>query len=114
MPTLYDYQKDAVKQLLAGKHFVIAGTGSGKGAMAVVWAKAVCERENKKNVLVVTTASKSRTNDFQSDADLWNGEEWRKSLSSFSVLSWHKLAAWVKENWANVEDYVVIFDEVQK
>jgi superfamily II DNA or RNA helicase len=70
MPTLYDYQKDAVEQLLNGKHFVISGTGSGKGATAVVWAKAVCERENKKNVLVVTTASKSRTNDFQSDADL--------------------------------------------
>ena len=114
MPTLYDYQKDAVKQLLAGKHFVICGTGTGKGAMAVVWAKAVCERENKKNVLVVTTASKSRTNDFQSDADLWNGEEWRKSLSSFSVLSWHKLSAWVKANRLFLEQYVVIFDEVAK
>ena len=114
MPTLYDYQKDAVKQLLAGKHFVIAGTGTGKGAMAVVWAKAVCERENKKNVLVVTTASKSRTNDFQSDADLWNGEEWRKSLSSFSVLSWHKLSAWVSSHWSSLSDWVVIFDEVAK
>lgn len=114
MPTLYDYQKDAVKQLLAGKHFVIAGTGSGKGAMAVVWAKAVCERENKKNVLVVTTASKSRTNDFQSDADLWNGEEWRKSLSSFSVLSWHKLSAWVSSHWGGLSDWVIIFDEVAK
>ena len=114
MPTLYDYQKDAVKQLLSGKHFVICGTGTGKGAMAVVWAKAVCERENKKNVLVVTTASKSRTNDFQSDADLWNGEEWRKSLSSFSVLSWHKLSEWVKANRLFLDQYVVIFDEVAK
>lgn len=114
MPTLYDYQKDAVEQLLTGKHFVICGTGTGKGAMAVVWAKAVCERKNKKNVLVVTTASKSRTNDFQSDADLWNGEEWRKSLSSFSVISWHKLSAWVKTNRYFLEQYVVIFDEVAK
>lgn len=114
MPTLYDYQKDAVKQLLAGKHFVIAGTGSGKGAMAVVWAKAVCERENKKNVLVVTTASKSRTNDFESDADLWNGEAWRKSLSSFSVLSWHKLSAWVSSHWDRLSSFVVVFDEVAK
>ena len=114
MPTLYDYQKDAVKQLLAGKHFVISGTGSGKGAIGVVWAKAVCERENKKNVLVVTTASKSRTNDFQSDADLWNGEEWRKSLSSFSVLSWHKLSAWVSSHWGGLSDWVIIFDEVAK
>jgi hypothetical protein len=114
MPTLYDYQKDAVEQLLNGKHFVISGTGSGKGATAVVWAKAVCERENKKNVLVVTTASKSRTNDFQSDADLWNGEEWRKSLSSFSVLSWHKLSAWVSSHWDRLSSFVVVFDEVAK
>jgi len=114
MPELYDYQKDAVQALLGGKHFVIAQTGLGKGAMAVVWAKAVCERRNKNKVLVVTTASKSRTGDFESDADLWNGEEWRKSLSSLSVISWHKLSAWTKTNRYFLEQYVVIFDEVAK
>lgn len=114
MPTLYDYQKHAVDELLKGKHFVISGTGSGKGAMSVIWAKAVCERTGKKNVLVVTTASKSRTGDFESDADVWNGEAWRTSLSSFSVLSWHKLASWVKVNSYGLKNWVVIFDEVAK
>lgn len=114
MPTLYDYQKHAVNELLNGKHFVISGTGSGKGAMSVIWAKEMCKRTGKKNVLVVTTASKSRTGDFESDADLWNGEEWRNSLSSFSVLSWHKLASWVKVNSYGIKNFVVIFDEVAK
>lgn len=116
MPTLYDYQKDAVSQLLNGKHFVISGTGSGKGAMSVVWAKAVCERTGKKDVLVVTTASKAhmKPNDFELDSDLWNGEEWRNSLSSFSVISWHGLSKWTTANWTKLNNYVVIFDEVAK
>lgn len=114
MPELYDYQKDAVKTLLGGKHFVIAGTGSGKTAMAMVYAREMCKRKNKNNVLVITTASKARTEDFQKDADLWNGEEWRQSLSSFSVLSWHKLSAWVDSNWGKLEQFVFIFDEVAK
>lgn len=114
MPTLYDYQKDAVGQLLNGKHFVISGTGSGKGAMAVVWAKSVCDMTGKNKVLVVTTASKSRTGDFEDDADLWNGEEWRTSLSYFSVISWHKLKDWTSRNWTDLKNWVVIFDEVAK
>ena len=114
MPTLYEYQKSAVKDLLDGKHFVISGTGSGKGAMAVVWAKAVCERTGKKDVLVVTTASKSRTGDFEDDADLWNGEEWRKTLSSFVVISWHKLSQFVSKNWLSIDNFVMVFDEVAK
>lgn len=114
MPTLYEYQKSAVKDLLDGKHFVISGTGSGKGAMAVTWAKAVCERTGKKDVLVVTTASKSRTGDFEDDADLWNGEEWRKTLSSFVVISWHKLSQFVSKNWLSIDNFVMVFDEVAK
>lgn len=114
MPTLYEYQKEAVKDLLGGKHFVISGTGSGKGAMAVVWAKAVCDMTGKKDVLVVTTASKSRTGDFEDDSDLWNGEEWRKTLSSFSVISWHKFSQFVSKNWLSIDKFVMVFDEVAK
>lgn len=115
-PTLYDYQKDAVNQLLDGKHYVISGTGSGKGAMSVVWAKEVCKRTGKDKVLVITTASKAnmKPNDFELDADLWNGKAWRTSLSSFAVISWHKLSRWVSANWLDLENWVVIADEVAK
>ena len=111
MPTLYDFQNKAIEQLLKGKHFIISGVGSGKTAMAVIWAKLKCEQTGKHKVLVVTTASKSRTGDFEQEEKLWNGEDKDRTME---VISWHKLAAWVKESWANVENYVVIFDEVQR
>ena len=114
MPTLYDYQEESVSQLLGGKHFIIAGTGVGKTAMSVVWAKKTCDTSGKDKVLVVTTASKTRTTDYQDDADLWNGKEWRNSLSDFAVISWHKLSAWTSAHWGKLDEYVVIFDEVAK
>ena len=110
---LYKFQNDSVDQLLNGKHFVIAGCGAGKTAISLVWANKKLKETGKNKLLVVTTASKSRTEDFENEADDW-APELKKTLSSFLVISWHKLAAWVKENWANVEDYVVIFDEVQR
>lgn len=113
MRDLYKFQNDSVDQLLNGKHFVIAGCGAGKTAISLVWANKKLKETGKNKLLVVTTASKSRTGDFQNEADDW-APELKKTLSSFLVISWHKLAAWVKENWANVEDYVVIFDEVQR
>ena len=112
MAQLYKFQEQAVKDLLGGKHIVISATGSGKGAMAVIWAKEICKRTHKKKVLVITTASKSRTGDFEADADLWCGSSFRKSISSFSVISWHKLKAWVKANWLSLGEWVVIADEV--
>lgn len=114
--TLYDYQKEAVRALVRGKHIVVAGTGSGKGAMAVVWARQVCEMTGKRKVLVITTASKAHMtpNDFELDADKWNGKEWRKSLSSFSVISWHKFAAWVNTYGDELGEWVLIADEIAK
>lgn len=113
---LYDYQKEAVRALVHGKHIVVAGTGSGKGAMAVVWAKDMCETTGKRKVLVITTASKAHMNpnDFELDADKWNGKEWRKSLSSFSVISWHKFAAWVNTHWGELGEWVLVADEIAK
>ena len=110
---LYKFQSDSVNQLLNGKRFVIAGCGAGKTAISLVWANKKLKETGKNKLLVVTTASKSRTGDFENEADDWT-PELKKTLSSFLVISWHKLAAWVKENWANIEDYVVIFDEVQR
>lgn len=113
---LYDFQKDAVGKLLNGKHIVISNTGSGKGAMAVVWAQAVCNRTGKRRVLVVTTASKAnmKPNDFELDADKWCSPSFRESLSSFSVISWHKLSSWLNLNWRTISDWVLVFDEIAK
>lgn len=71
MPELFNFQKQAVEQLVDGKHFIISGVGSGKTAMALKWAEQKCKETGKKHVLVVTTASKSKTGDFEEEADLW-------------------------------------------
>lgn len=111
---LYEFQKEAVRDLMRGKHIAIMATGSGKTAVSMVWAREKCHETDKDKVLVVTTASKSRTGDFEADADKWCGEEWRKSLSSFSVISWHKFSKWVDLNWTSVGEWVIIFDEIAK
>lgn len=113
MAELYRFQTLSINKLLGGKHFIVAGCGAGKTPMAVVWAMQKCKETGLKRVLVVTTASKSRTGDFEEEADLWC-PSFRNSLSSFSVLSWHKLRAWVEANWRSLGSYVYIFDEVQR
>lgn len=110
---LYNFQKQAIADLLNGKHIAILCTGSGKTAISMTWAKQTCEQKNKNKVLVITTASKSRTNDFQDDADTWCGKEWREGLDKFQVISWHKFAAWVIDNWRD-DGWVVVFDEVAR
>lgn len=113
---LYDFQREAVRALMRGKHIVIAGTGSGKGTTAVVWAREKCHETGKNKVLVVTTASKAhmKPNDFELDMDRWCGSSFRESLSSLSVISWHKLAAWLNANWGDLSEWVIIFDEIAK
>lgn len=115
--SLYNYQREAVRALLRGKHIVVAGTGSGKGAMAVVWAREKCHETGKSKVLVITTASKAhmKPNDFELDMDKWCGSSFRKSLSSpLSIISWHKLSAWVNTHWDDLTEWVVIADEIAK
>lgn len=121
MPSLYKYQAEAVAQLLAGKHIIVAGTGMGKTSMAMVWAEQRCKKTSKHKVLVVTTASKCRAraangdDDFTSDARLFCSPSFVESLSSsFSLISWHKLASWVNENWRSLDEYVVVLDEIQR
>lgn len=113
MAELYNFQTLSVQELLNGKHFIVAGCGAGKTAMALVWADAVCKRTGKKKLVVVTTASKSRTGDFEEEADIW-APSLSKSLSSLYVLSWHKLRAWVEANWRSLGECVFVFDEVQR
>lgn len=108
---LYKFQEDAISQLLSGKHFIISGVGSGKTAMSLVWASKKCKETGKSKVLVVTTASKSRTGDFEEEDKIWTTDSGSREMT---VLSWHKLAKWANENRGKWNDYVMIFDEVQR
>lgn len=114
MPELYDFQKETVRALLGGKHIAVMQTGMGKTAVALRWAYQVTKTTGKKGVLIVTTASKSRSGDFEAEADMWNGAKWRAGLDDFSVISWHKLSKWVGANWRYITNYAVVFDEVAK
>lgn len=105
---LYNYQAQAVQALLGGKHFVIAQTGVGKTAIGLSWAKAT----GKQKVLVVTTAAVRDAKNYETEAPIWCGEEWLKSLSLFTVVSWAGLAKWVQANWSSLGEYAVIADEV--
>lgn len=113
MPNLYDFQKESVDRLLGGKHIIVAGCGSGKNPMSMVWATEKCRLTGKDKLVVVTTASKAKTNDHWDDLCAFS-PSFSKSLSSFSVLSWHKLRAWVDTNWESLGDYVYVFDECQR
>lgn len=113
MAEMYDFQKQAVSQLLNGKHIIISGTGTGKTAMGANWLAMKAMLTGKKKVLIVTTASKARTSDWQDEIRQWH-PSLLNSLSSLSVLSWHKLRAWVDANWGSLGEYIVIFDEIQK
>ena len=111
---LYDFQTQAITNLLNGKHIIVAGCGSGKTAMALVWAQKKSKETGKKKLLVVTTASKSKTGDFEKEIDQWCGPAFKRSLKTFTVLSWHKLKKWVDDNWGYINEYIVIFDEIQR
>lgn len=110
---LFKFQRESVVKLLTGKRFIIAGCGAGKTAIALVWADQKQQRTGKTKLLVVTTASKSKTGDFEQEADVW-APSLKASLSSFTVLSWHKLRAWASEHRGSIDEYIVIFDEVQR
>ncbi len=121
MPSLYDFQTQSVDQLLNGKHIIIAGCGSGKTAMAMVWAEQTCKRTGKTKILVVTTASKCRArnsdglDDFSADAKEFCSPSFFNSLSSsLALISWHKLDAWETDHRLELGDYVVVWDELQR
>lgn len=110
MAKLFDFQQDAVSKLLSGKYIIVSGVGSGKTAMSLVWAENKCKETKKNKILVVTTASKSRTGDFEQENKIWN----ENSTRELTVISWHKLRAWTDGNWLKMTEYVIIFDEIQR
>ena len=101
MTELYQFQKRSVDSLLGGKYFIVAGCGSGKNPMSVVWAAKKCRETGKKKILVVTTASKARTTDHIDDFNSFVPLSCRKEITIIT-LSWHKLRAWVAANWGLV------------
>lgn len=108
---LYKYQLQAVEALKADKHFLIAGTGMGKGFISLEWAR----RTGKRNIVVVTQASKRDSHDFENEAELLC-KPWKDSLSSFVVLSWNGLGKWRNQNRFSInwDDYAFIFDECHR
>ena len=120
--TLYPFQVDTVFALLNNptKHIVVAGVGTGKTAISMVWAQARCTGRGLNKVLVITTASKSKTkdiegrNDFEAEADDFCGRGFRQNLDAFEVVSWNSLHKWVTENKHTVREWVVVADEIQR
>lgn len=110
MPELYNFQEQAVRELLNGKRIAILGTGSGKTAVALRWLQAT----GKKHIVIVTTPSKVRSGDFQKEAITWCGQEWIDSLESFEVISWFKLSKFSRKLPYDLSDYAFAYDEVAK
>lgn len=113
MAELFGFQQQSVDRLLAEAKIMVAGCGSGKNPTSMVWAAECCKRTGKRKILVVTTASKARTSDHLDDMEAFC-PGFLSSLSSFLVLSWHKLAAWVGDHPTELNDYVIVFDEIQR
>lgn len=119
---LYPFQVDTVFALLNSpdKHIVVAGVGTGKTAISMVWAQAKCTERGLSKILVVTTASKSKTkdiegrNDFELEADDFCGRGFRQNLQAFETISWNKLHDWVDEHRRSIREWVIVADEVQR
>lgn len=108
---LYEFQKQAILGLCReDKHIVCMDVGTGKSAVMMRWLK----EQRPRKVLIITTPSKRNSGDFLRDADEWNGEGWRQSLTEFEVISWHGLAKWVSEHYSVLKDYVYAMDEIQR
>lgn len=110
MVELYDFQKQAVEELVRPeKHILIATMGSGKGSIAIHWLAST----TKKHWLFVTTPSKRDSGDVQNEAIMWLGEDYMNT-AKLEVISWAKLAKWTISNWDHIDDYAFVFDEVFK
>lgn len=107
---LYPFQQQAVEALKQGRHFIISGTGSGKTAVAFGWL----EQIDAHKVLIVSTSSKVKCNDWLTEADKFLGEEWRTSREAYDVVSWDTLHKWVAAHTADVGEYTIVLDEVAK
>lgn len=118
---LFDFQKDAVRTLIANprKHFVVATVGSGKGAISISWAAKKCVQTKKKKLLVITTSSKTKVkdelkrNDFEQDADNFVSPAFREVIQ-METVSWDLLYKWVANHEGELAQWVYIADEIHK
>lgn len=111
MLPLYEYQRKSVAKLLSGRHIIYATMGAGKTAITLKWAEQEMARAHKHKLLVITTASKSKTHDWQDEAKLFTNMH----PSEFDVVSWHMARKWThSKTYEEMGEYVVIFDELQR
>ena len=111
MLDLYKFQRDSVIQLLNGKHAIIANCGAGKTAITLKWAEQEMARSHKHKLLVITTASKSHTTDWQDESKMFTNMK----PSNFDVVSWHMARKWCNNKTpAEIGEWIVIFDEMQR
>lgn len=106
---LYKFQQQALGDMfILEKKFCILPTGAGKTAVMFNWLKYT----NIKKVLIVTTASKRDSGDFENEANIWCGAGWKKTLKSFEIISWHGLKNWTHKHSNELDQFVYAFDEV--
>ena len=111
MAELYPFQRDSVIQLLNGKRIIVATCGAGKTAITLKWAEQELKRTKKNKLLVITTASKSHTTDWQDEAKLFTTMQPKE----FEVVSWHMAKKWCdNKSYREMSDWIVIFDELQR
>lgn len=111
MPELYGFQRRAVSDLVRGKNICVLPTGAGKTAVMFNWLR----NTGKKNVVIITTATKAKSGDMEREAVLWCGQEWLNDLESFTVISWHKAKKFVMAlGKRDMSSFAIAFDEVQK
>lgn len=114
MAELYKYQEECVKELLDGKHIIRADCGMGKTPVSLVWANEIRKRTGKRKLVIWTTASKSKTSDFQDDANVF-APDLIPNLDSFEVVSWHMAKKWVNNKTPQeMSEYIFIADEVAR
>lgn len=106
---LYPFQKDAVDELLDGKHIVIAVPGAGKSAITLAWAREMQRKTGKSRLVVWTTSAKAHTTDWQDEAKNFAPD---MQLESFEVVSWHMAKKWCSDKTpAELSEYLFIADE---
>lgn len=111
MTALFPYQKDAVRELLNGKHIVLAEPGCGKSAVMVNWL----EQRKAKKIIIATTASKVASGGFTEDMEKFTTASFRSQIDTLECVSWHMLYKWAKDKTPNeLAEYTFCADEIQR
>lgn len=109
MAELYPFQRQSVDQLCSGKRIIVATCGAGKTAITLTWAE---QHPEKDKLLVITTASKAHTTDWQDEAKIFTPS---MKLKKFEVVSWHMAKKWCADKTPEeMAEYKIIFDEIQR